>query len=106
MRYEPSGSSIAVAVKPSVFSPDGDGFEDVAIITVEEAPAEAELTMRVYDRQGRVVRTIIDGERLLKSSYTWDGRSDGGNRLPIGIYILYLEAAGGGSVKKTVVIAR
>ena len=72
---------------------------------IDEAPAEAEVTMRIYDRQGRAVRTLIDCETLLRTSYTWDGRSDGGRRLPIGIYILYLEAAGSKSVKKPIVIA-
>ncbi len=100
--YEPTGSNIVVTIEPNVFSPDSDGV----VITVEEAPAEAEVTMRIYDRQGRVVRTLIDSETLLRTSYTWDGRSDGGRRLPIGIYILYLEAAGSKSVKKPIVIAR
>jgi len=104
--YEPRGSNLVVTIEPNVFSPDGDGFEDVAVITVEEVPTEAELTMRVYDRQGRAVRTIVDSEGLLRSSYTWDGRSDSGHRLPIGIYVLYLEATGGGSIKKPIVIAR
>lgn len=99
--YEPTGSKIAVTIEPNVFSPD----EDVVVITVEEAPAEAEVTMKIYDRQGRAVRTLIDSETLLRTSYTWDGRSDGGRRLPIGIYILYLEAAGSKSVKKPIVIA-
>jgi len=103
--YEPTGSNIAVTIEPNVFSPDGDGSEDVVVITVEEAPAEAEVTMKIYDRQGRAVRTMIDSETLLRTSYTWDGRSDGGRRLPIGIYILYLEAAGSKSVKKPIVIA-
>jgi len=100
--YEPTSSNIAVTIEPNVFSSD----EDVVVITVDKAPAEAEVTMKIYDRQGRVVRTLIDSETLLRTSYTWDGRSDGGRRLPIGIYILYLEAAGGKAVKKPIVIAR
>lgn len=103
--YEPTGSKIVVTIEPNVFSPDGDDIEDTTVITVE-APPGKELTMKIYDRQGRVVRTLIDSEMYLKNDYYWDGRSDAGNRLPIGIYILYFEAAGGGSTKKPVVIAR
>ncbi len=103
--YEPAGSDVAVMIEPNVFSPDGDGFEDIAVISVE-APKDKELTLRIYDRQGRVVKTLIDGETYLKNSYEWDGSSDANNRLPIGIYILYFEAADGGSVKKPIVIAR
>lgn len=103
--YEMTGSHVTVTIEPNVFSPDGDGFEDMAVISVE-APKDKELTMRIYDRQGRIVKTVLDGERYIKDSYEWDGRSDSGNRLPIGIYILYFEAAGSESVKKPIVIAR
>ncbi|MFQ6007647.1 MAG: lamin tail domain-containing protein [Candidatus Zixiibacteriota bacterium] len=103
--YEPSASVLSVTIDPVVFSPDNDGFDDVTFITAE-APPNVELTMKVYDRKGRVVRTIIDKEMYLQSRYEWDGRSDAGNRLPIGIYILYFEAAGKESLKKPVVIAR
>jgi hypothetical protein len=103
--FEPSASALSVTIEPVIFSPDGDGSDDEVIITAA-APEGAELTMKVYDREGRVVKTVIDKETFLKSSYSWDGRSDAGNRLPIGIYILYFEAAGKESVKKPVVIAR
>ncbi len=52
------------------------------------------------------MRTLVEGERLLKESYVWNGRSDGNRRLPVGIYILYVEAIGWGAVKKPLVIAR
>ncbi len=103
--YEPYGSSLVVNIAPKVFSPNGDGFEDEAVIVIE-APSDAPLNMRVYDRHGRVVRTLLDRATLLRRSYTWNGRSDSGRRLPIGIYILFVEAEGMESVKKPVVIAR
>lgn len=51
--------------------------------------------LRVHDASGRVVRTLLDeeigpGERLI----TWDGRTDGGQRAPAGIYLLSLEVDG------------
>jgi hypothetical protein len=103
--YEASSSSLTVTIEPAVFSPDGDGYEDSVVITAQ-VPSGAALTMKVYDREGRLVHTLIDGERYLKSGYVWYGRSDSGRRLPIGIYILYVEAAGGASIKKPIVIAR
>ncbi|MFH1374553.1 MAG: lamin tail domain-containing protein [bacterium] len=103
---QPEVSDLAVTVEPAVFSPDGDGVQDEVTIVVTSAPTETDLSIRIYDRQGRVVRTLVEEERLLKDSYTWNGRSDGNRRLPVGIYILYVEASGWGAVKKPLVIAR
>jgi hypothetical protein len=102
---EPTGSRLHVAIEPAVFSPDGDGAYDEVTITVEAPPAE-EYDLKIYDRQGRPVRTLVDGQPVLAPAYYWDGRSDGGNRLPIGIYILYFEAVGVESLKEPIVIAR
>ncbi|MEW5993868.1 MAG: gliding motility-associated C-terminal domain-containing protein, partial [Candidatus Zixiibacteriota bacterium] len=103
--FAPAGSALQVKVTPDVFSPDGDGYEDEVLIEIE-APVGAEVNMRIYDREGRAVRTLLDGATFLHSSYAWDGRSDSGRRLPIGIYILYVEAEGSETVKKPIVIAR
>ncbi len=99
-----AGRTVNIEMAPSVFSPDGDGIEDSTVISLT-APDAAGLELRIYDRQGRVVREFEIGA-YHRSSYVWYGRSDAGNRLPIGIYIVYCEAPGAGSAKKPVVIAR
>ncbi|HUV31641.1 MAG TPA: lamin tail domain-containing protein [Acidobacteriota bacterium] len=103
----PSATGLQVDVYPRIFSPDGDGWQDVTVITIIAPPA-ADYTMKVYDSDGRVVKTFMDkaGPWEVRVEYTWDGRADSGNRLPIGIYILYFDAGGVESSKKTVVIAR
>ncbi|HAV43592.1 TPA: hypothetical protein DCX15_06230, partial [bacterium] len=55
---------------------------------------ESKVTARIYDVQGRAIRTLIDDEKLLygKNSFEWDGRDDDGRVVPIGIYICYLQA--------------
>ena len=101
----PENAASRVTAEPQVFSPDGDGLEETTTITVVASEAD-EYVLKIYDRQGRVVRTFLDGEKYIHSEYTWDGRSDDGDRLPIGIYIIYFEVSGLESVKSTVVIAR
>ncbi|HVP06395.1 MAG TPA: lamin tail domain-containing protein [Candidatus Acidoferrum sp.] len=101
----PTGSNLVITIEPQIFSPDGDGVDDATSIIIE-APQAKSYTMKIYDRKGRVVRTFADDNPLIRGQYEWDGRSDGGERLPIGIYILYFEANGVQSVKKTIVIAR
>lgn len=102
---EPHDQRLSLVIEPRVFSPDGDGYQDVTEITLE-APQAANYTLKIYDREGRPVRTLADNAELVRRSYEWDGLSDSGRRLPIGIYICYLEASGVQSLKKTVVIAR
>ncbi|UCG62333.1 MAG: lamin tail domain-containing protein [Candidatus Zixiibacteriota bacterium] len=97
--------NMSVTVEPPYVSPDGDGFEDFTTITIS-APFADSYTVRVYDRQGRVVKRFFEEESMIPSEIQWNGLSDGGHRLPIGIYIVYVEASGVESVKKPVVIAR
>ncbi len=101
----PAGSNLMITIEPQVFSPDGDGVDDASSIVIT-APQATSYTMKIYDRKGRVVRTFADDNPFIRGQYEWDGRSDGGERLPIGIYILYFEANDVQSIKKTIVIAR
>jgi hypothetical protein len=101
----PENATTRVSADPQVFSPDDNGFEDATTLSVVASEAEGYI-LKIYDRHGRVVKTFLDGEQYLRSEYEWDGRSDCGERLPIGIYIIYFEVSGLESVKSTVVIAR
>ncbi len=103
--FSPTGETIKLTIEPTHFSPDGDGFEDTVIIAVE-APSAKSYSLRIFDRFGGEVRTIIKDELFIASSYGWDGSFDDGRRVPIGIYLVLFEARGEGSVKKTVVVAR
>lgn len=98
-------SELNVTIDPPYVSPDGDGFEDVTTIKVE-APVADSYTVKIYDRQGRVVRSFYDEESMIPSEIEWDGLSDAGRRLPVGLYIVYVEASGVESTRKPVVVAR
>ncbi len=102
---QPTAERTSVSISPQVFSPDGDGFEDETIISLTSVQASG-YTLKIYDRTGREVKTFLDDQTDLLATYRWDGRTDSGERLPIGIYICYFEAEGVESVKETVVIAR
>ncbi|HJQ65977.1 MAG TPA: FlgD immunoglobulin-like domain containing protein [Gemmatimonadales bacterium] len=57
-------------------------------------PAEAEVTLDVLDVGGRRVRTLVRGERRAAGTHAieWDGRGDGGDRTPSGVYFVRLFA--------------
>jgi hypothetical protein len=106
-----NNSSNSVSVSPNPFSPDGDGFEDFTIIKYKLKPNIAQLRVKVYDIKGRLVRTLLNNQLSgSEGQIIFDGKNDNGEKLRIGIYILYIEAINdmGGSVdqtKATVVVA-
>ncbi|BBM72634.1 lamin tail domain-containing protein [Rhodothermus marinus] len=98
-------------VTPSPFSPDGDGIDDVAVIRFKLPTAGALVRARIFDSQGRPVRTLGPANSGAQGLLFWDGRDDTGGVLPIGIYIVLLEAmdARGGRLlarRAPVVLAR
>lgn len=100
----PTGDALLIDILPNPFSPDGDLIDDTAFIRIDATMGDG-MQARVFDRDGRLVRTLFDG-RPFGGRLAWDGMTDAGRRAPIGIYIIYVEISGAGSAKKTVVIAR
>ena len=105
MVFSPEGESVSLKIEPSHFSPDGDGYQDTVIIFIESSQAES-YSLKIFDRHGRQVRTILDNELFIAASYGWDGKFDDGRRAPVGIYIVLFEARGERTIKKAVVVAR
>lgn len=101
-----------LVIAPSPFSPDRDGFDDVAVLryTLRENPSL--LRVRLYDAQGRLVRTLTDATLVARTgTLLWDGLDDDGRTLRIGIYVVHLEAVSAErgtteAYKQAVVLAR
>ncbi len=78
---------------PNPFSPDGDGFEDVTLINYRLETGPVIARVRIYDREGRTVRTLTAGEYVTGTgSFAWNGYDDHGRKAPIGVYIVLLDA--------------
>ena len=103
--FADGASEITVTIDNVYLSPDGDGIDDWTTIDII-TPMASDYSVKVYDRQGRVVKTFFDNEVFPPRTIVWDGKSDAGRRLPIGIYILLVEAGGIDSEKVPIVIAR
>jgi hypothetical protein len=98
-------------ITPNPFSPDNDGFEDFATINFNLAQRLAQVRIKVFDSQGRLVRTIAHNRPSGPSnSVIFDGLDDSGRALRIGIYILLIEIVTDSGqndlIKLPVVIAR
>jgi hypothetical protein len=87
----PPGDQILSLVSET-FSPDGDSFEDILeIVYVTPQPGYL-ARIRIYDAQGRLVRTLRRIELLgSQGTLRWDGADEEGLRAKRGLYVLLAE---------------
>lgn len=88
---EPAGEETFSIVSPT-FSPDGDGFEDFLELSYTTDRTGFLARVRIFDAQGRPIRTLRRAE-LLGGSGTlrWDGSNDEGRKARAGLYVLFVE---------------
>ena len=95
---------IELSIEPNPFSPDGDGFQDQTVFRYT-LPMESNLTIRIYDVRGRLIKTLVDDEPSVSGEIFWDGRDEENRIVRIGIYVVLAEATGDSySQKKTTVV--
>ena len=98
-------NSIKINLSSKYISPDGDGYEDNVVIGLD-VPLSDKYTLKLYDVSGNIVKLFYDNKQYIPNQTVWDGLDDKNERLPIGIYVLYLSTEEGESTKETIVIAR
>jgi len=102
----PSKTSLQISQNP--FSPSRG---ESTIISFEFPERLNRVSCRIFDLKGRLVSTPLNQQvQAAKSHIIWNGYKDNGSKLPIGIYIVTIEAAGQDSEsiysgRKTIVIA-
>jgi len=103
----PYSTTLELSIQPNPFSPDGDGFEDEVIFRYT-LPVRSNLTIRIYDIQGRLIKTLVEDEPRASGEILWDGRDDENKIVRAGIYIIWAEAEGNSYSQKkaTVVVAK
>ena len=75
-----------------VFSPDGDGYNDVLFIDYNLSTSGYVATITIYDAQGRLVREV-EGKILLGLSgrLSWDGTRYDNRKAAPGVYVVFIE---------------
>lgn len=90
---EGGGSGKFLDYYPDPFSPDGDGRDDVLTIEMNFQHPENEVTLEVYNVQGRLLLQLLSREMCgLSKIVAWNGTNANGGRLPVGRYIIYLNS--------------
>lgn len=81
-----------ITITPKIFSPDGDGQDDVATITYTVAESGFVGNVFIYDASGRQVRHLVTNAVLGSAGrFIWNGLDENGQRLPVGRYVIYAE---------------
>ena len=70
-----------------------------------ETPGAGRVQVAIFDTSGRLVRTLVDGQREAGfHSLPFDGRDDAGRRLASGIYHVRVTAKGSSATQKLVLM--
>ncbi|NOX89444.1 MAG: hypothetical protein GXO77_10490 [Calditrichaeota bacterium] len=96
-------SKVYLKVPNKPFVPD-EG--EILPVEFHSGSSNTHVTLRIFDLSGRLVTTLFDGGGLpFPVSYSWDGRDQLGELLPLGTYLCHLEVVNNTNGKRTVKIA-
>ena len=91
-QYFPSISNSDFSSVNEVFSPDNDGYQDIAIFEYNLPTIGMVGNALIYDNRGRLIKQVLNNELLSTSGeFTWDGINEYGQKALIGIYLVYFE---------------
>ena len=111
VRLAPAAGLVEGArVVPAVFTPNGDGANDVAVVSfkVLKLSRVRPVEVDIYDLRGRQVQRLpageVHGRTGLSGFYqaSWDGRDAAGNRVRPGLYLCRISVDA--EVEKAVVV--
>lgn len=77
---------------PKAFSPNGDGYNDELNIQFKFSKPGYIANVRIFDVAGRQMKFLVKSQSLAQEgSWLWDGKSESGQKLGIGVYIILVE---------------
>ena len=82
-------------VQTAFFSPDNDGFEDVAVFSYQLTDSDMVGNASIYDKTGRLIKRVLTNKLLgTEGQFIWDGTNSNNQKAGIGIYLVHFEAFG------------
>lgn len=88
---ELKNSEDVLHIEPEIISPNNDGFDDFANISIHFSELENRVTLAVYNRDGFLIKKIADNELSgVESIFQWDGTDQNGQLAPPDLYIIRL----------------
>ena len=94
---------------PEIFSPDGDGYEDVVQISYTMDKADYIISIDIYNTSGNLITHLIQNKIIgISGNFEWNGKNSFGSKLSPGIYIIFIHVTDLNgriiTIKKSVVI--
>lgn len=107
---EPSVKNDDFTLSPETFSPDADGRDDYLLISYKLPNEGSTANIRVFSANGTEVKRLASNLLIgTEGTLTWDGLNNQNQRVPMGIYIVYIEYFNPNGevkkIKKTCVVA-
>ncbi len=85
-------ASDCFTLENKVFTPDGDGFQDLLLIYYACNAVNVTANIFIFDAQGRKIRTLAQNLLLSASGFVqWDGTDDSYQKARVGQYAIFIE---------------
>ncbi len=95
LRIDNTADLNSISIEPPAISPDGDAYNDFAIISYQFDASGYVIDILLYDERGRELQHLVRNEiAATEGYYKWDGSLANGEKAPIGIYTLRIQAIG------------
>ena len=81
-----------ILVKPEIFSPDNDGYNDFVNILYYFNDPGYIANITIFDAKGRIVKRLVKNTLLgTEGGFIWNGINEENRKASIGIYLIYTE---------------
>jgi len=81
-----------ITIDPEIFSPDNDGYQDVANITFNIEEPGYVANIKIFDSRGRLIKYLANNTLLgINQTITWDGLDDQNQKAPMGVYVVFID---------------
>jgi len=81
-----------INVIPEVFSPDGDGYNDMVNFHYKFEEPGTNVSINIFDSRGVLIRNLIDNHLCgTNGFFSWDGLNNHREKATIGIYIALIK---------------
>ncbi len=81
-----------VELKPKIFSPNDDGYNDMLHISYQFRRTDYIANLTIFNSAGQAIRDLVKNEPAgSRGEWTWEGQQNDGNKSHIGVYILLVE---------------
>lgn len=100
-----------IKIIPEIFSPDGDGYNDICGICYKLDENGYTLNIKIFNSDGLLIRNLFNNNLVSKEGCVyWDGSDDNNRSISSGIYIVQTEIFNLNGfmkrIRKTVVLTR